>query len=328
MKKFYKLTLLLGVLFCASSVYAQNISDMRLNEVLVTNTEGFEDDYGYRNGWFELFNTSYGTVNIAGCYLTTDPNNLTMYMIPKGDVLTSIPPRQHILFWADGIKERGTFHVSFKLDDAKEVLFVSTDGKTIVDRVAIPQLDTNQSYARKVDGEGSNKKESIIYKSMYKNMVAKANAADTETVEGWVITNVPTPSTNNLTLDGESKASLMQEVDPFGLFLTFTAMFVTFMSLIILYIIFKRIGKFHIKKKSENAVKAVQGTANSAKADTSGQVSAETYAAVSMAIHLFMQDNEAHDFEETVLTINKVSKSYSPWSSKIYTLRETPQLKK
>ena len=328
MKKFYSLILLLGVLVCASDLNAQNISDMRLNEVLVTNTEGFEDDYGYRSGWVELFNTSYGTVNIAGCYLTTDPGNLTMYKIPKGDVLTSIPPRQHILFWADGVKERGTFHVNFKLDGAKEVLFVSTDGKTIVDRVAIPQLDTNQSYARKVDGVGSNKEESIVYKSIYKNMVAKANASDTETVEGWVKTNVPTPSTNNLTLDGETKADLMTELDPMGFVLTLTAMSVTFFALILLYFIFKRIGQFHIKKKSENAVKAVAGTASSAKADTSGQVSAETYAAISMAIHLFMQDNEAHDFEETVLTINKVSRTYSPWSSKIYTLRETPQLKK
>ena len=72
----------------------------------------------------------------------------------------------------------------------------------------------------------------------------------------------------------------------------------------------------------------MEGTSQRAKADTSGQVSAETYAAISMAIHLFMVENEAHDFEDTVLTINKVSKTYSPWSSKIYTLRETPQLRK
>ena len=327
MKKYFKLFILLGVLSCASSAFAQNISDMRLNEVLVTNTEGFEDDYGYRSGWIELFNTSYGTVNIAGCYLTDDPNNLTKYRIPKGDVLTYIPPRQHILFWADGVKERGTFHVNFKLDNAKEVLFVSTDGKTIVDKVVLPQLDTNMSYARKVDGEGTNKKESFVYASINKAMKAKANEAD-PTVEGWVVTEVPTPSTNNLTLDGESKGSLMKDVDPFGFFLTLTAMFVTFLSLIILYFIFKRIGKFHIKKKSENAKEATKTVANSAKADTSGQVSAEVYAAVSMAIHLYKLDNEAHDFETTILTINKESKSYSPWSSKIYTLRETPQLNK
>ena len=327
MKKYFKLFILLAVLLSTTSAFAQNISDMRLNEVVVTNTEGFEDDYGYRSGWVELFNTSYGTVNIAGCYLSTDPNNLTMYRIPKGDVLTAIPPRQHILFWADGVKERGTFHLSFNLDGAKEVFFVSTDGKTIVDKVALPQLDTNQAYARKVDGKGSNKQESFVYASINKSREAKANEAD-PTVEGWVVTDVPTPSTNNLTLDGESKGALMKEVDPFGFFLTLTAMCVTFLSLIVLYFIFKRIGKFHIQKKSKNAKEATKTVANSDKADTSGQVSAETYAAVSMAIHLYRIDNEAHDFENTILTIHKESKSYSPWSSKIYTLRETPQLNK
>lgn len=327
MKKYFKLFILLAVLLSTTSAFAQNISDMRLNEVVVTNTEGFEDDYGYRSGWVELFNTSYGTVNIAGCYLSTDPNNLTMYRIPKGDVLTAIPPRQHILFWADGVKERGTFHLSFNLDGAKEVFFVSTDGKTIVDKVALPQLDTNQAYARKVDGKGSNKQESFVYASINKSREAKANEAD-PTVEGWVVTDVPTPSTNNLTLDGESKGALMKEVDPFGFFLTLTAMCVTFLSLIVLYFIFKRIGKFHIQKKSKNAKEATKTVSNSAKADTSGQVSAETYAAVSMAIHLYRIDNEAHDFENTILTIHKESKSYSPWSSKIYTLRETPQLNK
>ena len=327
MKKYFKLFILLAVLLSTTSAFAQNISDMRLNEVVVTNTEGFEDDYGYRSGWVELFNTSYGTVNIAGCYLSTDPNNLTMYRIPKGDVLTAIPQRQHTLFWADGVMERGTFHLSFNLDGAKEVFFVSTDGKTIVDKVVLPQLDTNQAYARKVDGKGSNKQESLVYASINKSREAKANEAD-PTVEGWVVTDVPTPSTNNLTLDGESKGALMKEVDPFGFFLTLTAMCVTFLSLIVLYFIFKRIGKFHIQKKSKNAKEATKTVSNSAKADTSGQVSAETYAAVSMAIHLYRIDNEAHDFENTILTIHKESKSYSPWSSKIYTLRETPQLNK
>lgn len=327
MKKYFKLFILLAVLLSTTSAFAQNISDMRLNEVVVTNTEGFEDDYGYRSGWVELFNTSYGTVNIAGCYLSTDPNNLTMYRIPKGDVLTAIPPRQHTLFWADGVKERGTFHLSFNLDGAKEVFFVSTDGKTIVDKVVLPQLDTNQAYARKVDGKGSNKQESFVYASINKSREAKANEAD-PTVEGWVITDVPTPSTNNLTLDGESKGALMKEVDPFGFFLTLTAMCVTFLSLIVLYFIFKRIGKFHIQKKSANAKEATKTVANRDKADTSGQVSAETYAAISMAMHLYKIDNEAHDFENTILTIQKESKSYSPWSSKIYTLRETPQLNK
>ena len=328
MKKIYSLILLLGVLVCASNLNAQNMSDMRLNEVLVTNTEGFEDDYGYRSGWIELFNTSYGTVDIAGCFLSTDPDNLTMYRIPKGDVLTKVQPRQHILFWADGVANRGTFHLGFTLDNAKELIFTAADGRTVIDRVVFPALDTNKSYGRKVDGVGSVSDLGVVYKS-YRNSKLEAEAkADTSTEHGWIKMDNPTPSTNNATLDGESKSAMMAQSDPYGIFLTLTAMCVTFLALAILFLVFKQIGKFHIKKKSENAVKAVEGTKNSAKADTSGQVSAETYAAISMAIHMFMQENEAHDFEDTILTINKVSRTYSPWSSKIYTLRETPQLRK
>ena len=41
----------------------------------------------------------------------------------------------------------------------------------------------------------------------------------------------------------------------------------------------------------------------------------------------YFQGDDNHDIENTILTINKVTKNYSPWSSKIYTLRETPHKK-
>jgi len=47
-------------------------------------------------------------------------------------------------------------------------------------------------------------------------------------------------------------------------------------------------------------------------------ISGEETAAIAMALHLFL---EIHDEESGVLTINKVSKPYSPWSSKIYAVR-------
>ena len=42
------------------------------------------------------------------------------------------------------------------------------------------------------------------------------------------------------------------------------------------------------------------------------------YAAIASAIHLYGE--ELHDIENTVLTINKVSRTYSPWNSKIHGL--------
>jgi glutaconyl-CoA/methylmalonyl-CoA decarboxylase subunit delta len=45
-------------------------------------------------------------------------------------------------------------------------------------------------------------------------------------------------------------------------------------------------------------------------------ISGEVSAAIGAALHLYF--NEMHDDEKTVLTITKISKRYSPWSSKIY----------
>ena len=45
-------------------------------------------------------------------------------------------------------------------------------------------------------------------------------------------------------------------------------------------------------------------------------ITGEVSAAISTALHLYMSD--LHDEETRVLTVNKISKRYSPWSSKIY----------
>nr|WP_139785087.1 hypothetical protein [Parabacteroides sp. Marseille-P3160] len=53
------------------------------------------------------------------------------------------------------------------------------------------------------------------------------------------------------------------------------------------------------------------------------EVPSEVMAAISMA--LFELGEEAHDIENTVLTIRKVDRRYSPWSSKIFGLRQMPR---
>lgn len=48
-------------------------------------------------------------------------------------------------------------------------------------------------------------------------------------------------------------------------------------------------------------------------------ISGEATAAIAMALHLYL--DEVHDKESGVLTIKRISKAYSPWSSKIYAVR-------
>lgn len=306
MKRVLKLFLLVSLLFPGLRAAAQSQEDMRLNEILVINTNDFEDDFGHKNGWIELFNASYGTVNIGGCYLTNDPSNLTKYIIPKGDVLTYIKPRQHILFWADNQPYRGTFHINFTLEESEEILFVASDGKTIIDRIRIPHhlLTENVSYGRAKDGEG-----------------------DITGTQGWQVMQRTSPSTNNFGVDEVPKGVVIKQADPYGVVMALTAMSAVFVSLILLYITFKQIGKYNIKssQKRSDEVAALKGKRGNVSVE---DTSAEVYAAIATALHIYQTENEAHDIENTILTITKVTRNYSPWSSKIYSLRETPSKKR
>ena len=52
-------------------------------------------------------------------------------------------------------------------------------------------------------------------------------------------------------------------------------------------------------------------------------ISGEVSAAISTALYLHYE--EKHDLENTVLTIKRIQRTYSPWSSKLYGLREYPK---
>ena len=282
---------------------AQRATSLKINEVLVTNEQNYQDDYGLPNAWVEIFNTSFASVNIEGCYLTNDKDNPTKYPIPKGDVLTLIKPRQHILFWADGMPNRGTFHVSFTLDPSKEnyIALYDSNGKTLIDEITVPAgMLADQSYAREEDGSA--------------NWVIKGGGEH----------SYVTPSTNNMTLDKNEKIENFKKHDADGFGMAIIAMSVVFIGLILLYVSFKIVGNIAVKLGKRNAMKAIGITDKvEAKEKNLGSHSGEEAAAIAMALHEFM--NDAHDVEDMILTINKVKRTYSPWSSKIYTLRQTPK---
>lgn len=296
---------LLGA-FCSCTT-PEAKSKIVINEVLVDNQENFQDDYGVHSGWVEIFNTSYNSVNLAGCYLkvSSEPGDTLSYFIPKGDVLTAISPRQHALFWADGAPRRGTFHTNFVLSKTKDNWIGLYDsGKKLLDEIVVPAgvLKTDQSYARISDG------------------------SDEWEVKDDSETKYVTPSTNNQTLEGNPKMDKFEQHDSAGLGMTITAMSVVFIGLILLYISFRIIGKIAVKLRKRNAMKAHNITdKQEAKERRLGEAPGDVIAAIAMALH--EAQGSDHDVEETILTISRVKRSYSPWSSKIYTLRETPHKK-
>lgn len=287
---------------------AQSQGQMRLNEYLVINTNDYQDDYGQQSAWIEIFNASYGTVDIGGCYLSDDDTNLKKYQIPGGDILTKIKPRQHVIFWADNQPFRGTFHVNFDLLGADEIIFTKGDGKSIIDRIKIdPALKdstkANKSYGRLMDGEGSIEGDG----------------------EGWAMLERTSASTNNSMVDKTAKPAKMKEMDPYGWMMAVLAMSVVFIALIVLYFLFKQISKIYTRpgKQQSNAPAAPQA----APAPVSGKKGAddEVYAAIVAALEMWMEDNQLHDEESYVLTIVP---NRSGWNDKHELLTKLPQMKK
>ena len=299
---FFTLLLMLGV--CSSCGEKKSNNKLVLNEELITNEGNYQDDYGLHSAWIEIFNRSYGSADLAGCYLkcSSQPGDTVSYFIPKGDVLTLVKPRQHSLFWADGEARRGTFHTNFTLNpETQNWIGLYDSGRNLLDQITIPAgvLQANQSYARISD------------------------AAEKWEVKDGSAEKYVTPSTNNKTIDSNAKMEKFEEHDSDGIGMSISAMSVVFCGLILLFIAFKIVGRVSVSLSKRNAMKAKGITdKQEAKEKKLGEAPGEIFAAIAMAMYEMQSD--VHDVEDTVLTITRVKRSYSPWSSKIYTLRETP----
>jgi len=293
MRKIISLFALAGIILIGkNNCSAQNITDLRINEVMLKNNTSYVDNYGRRSAWVEIMNTGYNSVNAGSCFLTNDINNPRKYRIPYGDPVTNISKRQFLIFYADATSQHGTLHLNFLLDSTNRfIALFSPDGRTLIDSVTVPNLATDFVYSRESDGTGE-----------------------------WIVTDVATPNaTNELFNKKVSAAERFIKVDPTGIIMTVTAMLVVFTALLILYRIFKFTGK--VSQKPVRLRKNGKGS-KEMELESSEEIPGEVFAAISTA--LFLYENEVHDHESTTLTIERVSRRYSPWSSKIYGLRQTP----
>lgn len=281
---------------------AQSTSSLKINEVMVINETNFMDNYGEKNAWIEIYNNSFASVNIEGCYLTNDKSNPKKYQIPKGDVLTVIKPRQHLLFWADNKPSRGTFHLNFTLDSTQEnyLALFDSNGKTLLDEVVIPaHMLADQSYARIEDG------------------------SDQWVIKGETDAGQVTPSSNNTTNVVNEKILNFEKHDSSGFGMSITAMTVVFTGLILLFLSFKFVGKIAVNMSDRNAKKANKTQIEKStmtKNVITGDNNNEEIVAIAMALHEHLAD--VHDVEEMVLTFKEIGESTSPWAAKAFGLRQ------
>ncbi len=297
---------IVAFLVASAAAFSQNVIDLIVSEASPDST--LIDGYGRMSGWIEIYNTSTGTVNISGCYLTDDRSDLTKSLIPTGYTAGKIGPRQTMVFYASGNGDDGLLYTNFRLERGKTIYLVSNDGRTLVDSLSIPSTLPQGMSVQKLPLD---------------NKGIKYQQDETPAT--------PSPGMKNGSQNAETGSQRMARTDPHGFILTLVAVLVVFCALAILWflfwILFERPAKKKANPKPAKAKGAKAGNSNAEIAaaiamaldlDTNGDV----YAAIGTALHLYFSD-AIHDNESFVITIKP--SATSGWNDKTQTFRRMPR---
>ena len=122
------------------------------------------------------------------------------------------------------------------------------------------------------------------------------------------------------------KAENARQYDSFGGGITIIAMCIVVGALIvlsILFYIFGSISSWFISSKKKKIAKSKTSDSDSAVHNDTPDTG-EVIAAISAALAQHFATD--HDMQDTILTIRRMRKSYSPWNSKIYNMRHLPEV--
>jgi len=152
MKTFYTLCLFLGAFVPA---IAQNFN-LKINEVVASNSTGQMDDFFDRDDWIEIFNPAGNPItNLAGYYISDNPLDLTKWQIPSSNAgVTTMLPNSFKAIWIDNDANQGEDHVDgFTLSvDGEFVILTAPNGTSIIDQIEFPESAPDISYGRVCDG--------------------------------------------------------------------------------------------------------------------------------------------------------------------------------
>ena len=118
------------------------------------------------------------------------------------------------------------------------------------------------------------------------------------------------------------QAEKIKESDPIGIGLTATAVAVVFLALVCIALLISGSGKIIAnaeEKSKQKTSKPKDGKGIKPVSQGSSQEE-EVFAAIGTAIYLY--NEELHDEEETVITIQKVEREWTPWNAKYYNMNQ------
>lgn len=309
---------LFALAFAVVVAFAQGAGNIRINEVMTSNSTSLQDEFGNHGPWVEIANTAYSTYDVRGMYITTDPSVLDkkmsvperikrMSIIPNGEKRTLLSARQHLVFFLNSTPTKGGLHLSSRVNATNPLWIALYDGNAvdIIDSVTVPVLVANTSYARYTDGAGK--------------WVKKAESAVTPGIDNFIKTDM-------------AKTEKLKRDDPYGFGITLLCMGIVFACLALLYVFFLVFGFVADRRNKLEKVAKVQPikpivstgkklnevrhkTTNILKdgMETKGR-DKEIYIAV-IAMALKQYTDHVHDVESGILTIKP---HHSSWSEHVF----------
>lgn len=129
-------------------------ADVYINEILASNSADTTDTAMQFEDWFEIYNASSSSVDLAGYWLSDNPANPMKWQVPFDHPDSSIiAAGGYLLFFADEDQSQGWNHVNFRLNSLGEQLSLySPDGFSVADQLSFSNEQVNISYGRETDG--------------------------------------------------------------------------------------------------------------------------------------------------------------------------------
>ena len=140
---------ILFTLLAASTLATAHADDLVINEVMASNAGVVMSPATNFDSWIELYNPTSRSINLAGMYLSRDPNNLTFWQMPQD--MGTIPAKGFKVVWlgSDDIKSD---QAPFKLDCDGGTICLSNKNGQLITSVEYPAAMSRTAWARTTDG--------------------------------------------------------------------------------------------------------------------------------------------------------------------------------
>lgn len=133
---------------------AAGSSPVIVNEVSANNTVA-ANEYGRRNDWIELYNTTGQDIDLEGMFLTDDPTMPEKYQITQTLLggSTIIPAHGYFVVWADNLDPLRQLHTGFKLsNNNEESVTLTAADHSWSDCLTYSPMNGDESVGRYPDG--------------------------------------------------------------------------------------------------------------------------------------------------------------------------------